>query len=215
MPGLKAKQLLVEGQDDKFSVISLMEHHVRWPNEKSGWPVFVDAVGSVSEILDTTYLRTKLKESNLEVLGVMIDADDEPAARWQSFRSICAPAFSDLPMELPAGGLIARNASGLRLGFWLMPDCASTGMLETFLRHLVPDSFKPLWQHAEASFNTACALGASCRPVHADKARIHTWLAWQDPPGESPGRALTKKTLNSNSPSAMAFVSWFKKLYLL
>ena len=214
MPGLKAKQLLVEGQDDKFSVISLMEHHVHWPNEKSGWPVFVDAVGSVSEILNTTYLRTKLKESNLEALGVMIDADDEPAARWRGFRSICEPAFPGLPMELPTGGLIARNTSGLRLGFWLMPDCASNGMLETFLRHLVPDAAKPLWEHSEASFDTARALGASCRPAHADKARIHTWLAWQDPPGETPGRALTRKTLDPKAPTAAAFVAWFKNLYL-
>ena len=212
MPAVKSKQLLVEGQDDKFSVIGLMEHHVLWPNEKNRWPVFVDAVGSVSEILNTTYLRTKLKESNLEVLGVMIDADDEPAARWQSFRSICAPAFPNLPLELPADGLIAHDASGLRLGFWLMPDCSSGGMLETFLRHLVPESANSLWRHAEASFTTACSLGALCRPVHADKARIHTWLAWQNPPGETPGHALTRKTLDPNAPTAMAFVSWFKKL---
>src|SRR5689334_1167730 len=101
MSSLKSKQLLVEGQDDKFAVISLMEHYVPWPDKPDNAPVFVDAVGSVSEILDATYLRTKLKESGLRVLGIMIDADHDPASRWNSFRAICLPIFPTLPAELP------------------------------------------------------------------------------------------------------------------
>ena len=211
----KSKQLVVEGQDDKFAVISLMEHHVEWPNDPKQWPVSLDAVGSVSEILNANYIRTKLKESGLEILGIMVDADDEPTGRWNSFRSICAPMFPDMPVDLPAGGLVTGNGFGIRLGFWLMPDCSSGGMLETFLRHLVPEPAERLWQHSELSFDMACSLGAPCRPVHVDKARIHAWLAWQDPPGESLGRALTRKTLDPKAQTAAAFVLWFKELYLL
>lgn len=29
----------------------------------------------------------------------------------------------------------------------------------------------------------ASALGAPYRQTHRDKAELHTWLAWQDPPG--------------------------------
>lgn len=173
----KSKQLLVEGQDDKFSVVSLMEPHVHWPNEPRGWPVFVDAVGSVSEILNPTYVRTKLKESGLEALGIMIDADNEPAARWNSFRSICLPMFPGIPIELPTRGLVAQNGSGVRLGLWLMPDCSSSGMLETFLRHLVPDPAQPLWKHAELSFDTAGSLGAPVETCMLTKRKsTHGWL---------------------------------------
>ena len=215
MAASKEKQLLVEGQDDKFSVVSLMEHHVRWPNDSSGWPVFVDPVGSVSEILNATYLRTKLKESGLKTLGIMIDADDQPADRWKSVRTTCLPIFPDMPETLPLTGLITQNDSGLRLGFWLMPDCSSAGMIESFLRHLVPNTAEPLWMHAEKSFGSASLLGAPCRGVHADKAKIHTWLAWQDPPGESLGRALTRKSLDPNASATTDFVAWFKNLYEL
>ena len=209
------KHLLVEGEDDKFSVVSLMEHHIDWPDDKTKWPVFIDAIGSVSQILKPAFIRTKLKESNLETLGIMIDADDDPMSRWASFRSICSPMFPTMPSDLPVGGLIAQNEFGFRLGFWLMPDCSSAGMLETFLRHLVPTSAEPLWKHSESSFDAASELGAPCCPVHADKARIDTWLAWQDPPGEALGRALTRKTLDPEAATATAFVSWFKQLYLL
>jgi hypothetical protein len=215
MASLRSKQLLVEGQDDLFSIVGLMEHHVAWSNQRDAAPVFIYAVGSVSEILDATFIRTKLKESGLEILGFMIDADDDPIARWDSFRSLCGHAFAHLPSALPAKGLVIENEYGLRLGFWLMPDCSSSGMLETFLRHLVPEPAEPLWQHAATSFDEAISLQAPCRPVHADKARIHTWLAWQDPPGDSPGRALTRRALDPKSPMAAPFVAWFKQLYQL
>ena len=215
MASLRPKQLLVEGQDDKFSVVGLMEHHVGWPDRPTEPPVYIESVGSVSEILKASFLRTKLKESGLNALGVMIDADVEPTARWDSFRSTCARTFPDMPDVLPSGGLITQNASGLRLGLWLMPDCSSSGMLESFLRHLVPEPDAPLWAHAESSFEAACRIGSPCRAAHSDKARIHTWLAWQDPPGESLGRALTRKTLDPTVKTATAFVAGFKQLYLL
>jgi hypothetical protein len=94
-----------------------MEHHVEWPNRPSEPPVYIENVGSVSEILTPSFLRTKLKESGLSVLGVMIDADLEPRARWDSFRSSCSTTFPDMPDALPSGGLITQNASGLRLAW--------------------------------------------------------------------------------------------------
>ena len=211
----RPKQLLVEGQDDKFAVVGLMEHHIPWPDRPAEPPVYIDSVGSVSEILNANFLRTKLKESGLRALGVMIDADVEPKARWDSFRSTCRRTFPDIPDALPSGGLITENALGHRLGLWLMPDCSSSGMLESFLRHLVPEPDAPLWAHAESSFEAARRIGSPCRAVHSDKARIHTWLAWQNPPGESLGRALTRRTLNPSAKTAAAFVAWFKQLYLL
>ena len=84
MVSLRSKQLLVEGQDDKFSVVGLMEHHVDWPDRPAEPPVYIESIGSVSEILKARFLRTKLKESGLDALGVLIDADVEPIARWDS-----------------------------------------------------------------------------------------------------------------------------------
>ena len=208
---IRPKQLLVEGEDDKFAVIGLMQYHVPWVPP----PVYIESTNGFTNLLEGTFLLTKLKESGLETLGIVVDADDNPVGRWNKFQSIFQPVIPGLPSVMPGDGLIVTTAQEIRVGLWMMPDCGSSGMLETFLQYLVPDLAAALWQHAEASFQTACSLGAPCRSAHHDKARIHTWLAWQDPPGESLGRALTRKTLDPTAPTAAAFVAWFRSLFLL
>jgi hypothetical protein len=87
--------------------------------------------------------------------------------------------------------------------------------LETFLRYLVPDDAEIVWRHATEAVASARNLGARCRESHLPKAELYTWLAWQDPPGFSPGRALTKKILDPHSEHATPFVKWFRDLYQL
>jgi hypothetical protein len=212
---IKTKQLLVEGEDDKFAVIGLMEHHVPWLDRPAAPPVYIESTNGFTNLLEGSFLLTKLKESGVEALGMVVDADDNPVGRWHKFQSIFQAVIPGLPSVMPGDGLIMTTAQGVRVGLWMMPDCGSSGMLETFLQYLVPDLAADLWQHAESSFQTACSLGAPCRSAHHDKARIHTWLAWQDPPGESLGRALTRKTLDPTAPTATAFVAWFRSLFLL
>ena len=51
------------------------------------------------------------------------------------------------------------------------------------------------------------------KPVHRSKAKIHTYLAWQDVPGRPMGQAITTNILNANSELAVKFVKWLKKLF--
>ena len=87
--------------------------------------------------------------------------------------------------------------------------------MEVFLRYLVPEDSEAVWCHAVESVKIGRSLGAPCREVHIPKAELFTWLAWQDPPGYSPGIALTKRILDPHSPHAAAFVKWFRDLYSL
>ena len=117
-----------------------------------------------------------------------------------------------MPDTMPVSGLITE-ANDLRLGIWIMPDNSSSGMLENFLHYLIPDTDQSLWNFAKSSVDTAKINSAPFRDVHLPKAEIHTWLAWQDPPGERFGIAITKKFLDPHSTSATAFVDWFKNLF--
>jgi hypothetical protein len=94
-----------------------------------------------------------------------------------------------------------------------MPDNRLRGMLETFLAYLVPDTSQPLWQQAVKAFEEAQRLGAPCKVAHTDKAKIHTWLAWQDPPGRQLHNAVMERILDPTSPYARGFVNWFRLLY--
>jgi hypothetical protein len=209
-------QLIVESPDDVGAVSGLMSHHVpAWKSGKDNYAVYIDYKNSADEILAKEYLSTKIKESGLRALGIMLDADNNFNGRWSRVKRFCDPIFQDVPDNMPLDGLILENADGLRFGAWIMPDNQSNGMMEDFCSLLVPASCKAHWEHADVSYKEARKKGAPWRDVHATRVHIHTWLAWQDPPGERIGTAITKKMLDPASDRAKPFVAWMKKLYEL
>lgn len=217
MGKLHTKFLLTEGKDDIFAIASLMGHYVPWgdKNHKDQWPVKIEAAGSVDELLKPSYISSCFKRSGLEAVGILLDADEDCKGRWESIRRACLPLHDDLPIELPSEGIINTKAGAPRLGIWIMPDNGSAGMLETFLSYLLPTSSRGLWQHAIESTATAKEIGAPFRQAHLDKAHIHTWLAWQDRPGDPFGVALKRRCLEPHCPAAKSFADWFMKLYQL
>ena len=209
-------QLLVEGWDDLFSVVGLMSAHVSWPSGKNRAPVYIHMGNGADEILKDGFLTAFLKGSVVRTFGVLLDADSKPRGRYSRIHTLCLSLFPAMPPDLPPEGLVVDNPiSGKRFGVWIMPDNSAEGCLETFLRHLVPDVSEPVWQHAVESMRGAKAIGCPCHDVHISKANLYTWLAWQDPPGQSPGQSLTRKVLDPHSASASPFVAWFRRLYEL
>ncbi len=51
------------------------------------------------------------------------------------------------------------------------------------------------------------------RDAHQHKADIHTWLAWQNPPGRQLHQAVMERILDPKHPKAQIFVNWFRDLY--
>ena len=210
-----SKILIVEGVDDKHSVIGLMRSHIAWPEQRSGWPIYIDLGNSADEILNPAFLSTQIKEAGVTTVGIMLDADANPAGRYQSIRNTCSRFLFPMPETLPAEGSVSQNPGGMRFGVWMMPDNASQGYLETFLRYLVPDREEPIWKHAVQAAESARGLGAQCPEKDIPKSNLYTWLAWQEAPGQQPGLALTKHILDPKSAYAQPFVKWFRALYEL
>jgi hypothetical protein len=175
--------------------------------------VRIEYAGSVDELLDDAYISASLKRPGLEALGIVLDANDSFEERWQRIQQLFRPEFPSIPGTMDSGGVITKSDSGLRLGVWIMPDNRSRGMLETFLAYLVPDESEAVWQEAINASESARITGAPFKDIHTDKARIHTWLAWQDPPGRPFGEALKNKCLDPSVPQATAFAQWFITLY--
>jgi hypothetical protein len=205
--------LIVEGFDDRHSVIGLMKRHIEWPEDRDKCPVWIELGNSVDEILDADAMSAWLKAPNIDSLGIMLDANANPAGRYQRLCDLCKGTFPQIPDDLPHEGLSVENADGKRLGFWIMPDNRSPGYLETFLKQLVQPEQQAVWEQAQKAVQAAKDHGAPCHETHDDKAILYTWLAWQNPPGQSPGRALTRKILDPTSPLATPFVAWFRRLF--
>ncbi|MGD0192841.1 MAG: DUF3226 domain-containing protein [Rhizomicrobium sp.] len=209
------KRMIVEGEDDKHAIVELMGHHTEWPDDKFKAPVWLEAVGSPEAILAEGFIPTKLDESGTTTLGVVFDADTEFDSRWRRTKQICEKFFPKVPEQIDPAGLILENKEGKRLGVWMMPDNKNHGMIETFLQSLIHERSAPLLAFAESVVVDARHRGAPCRECHIDKSEIHSWLAWQDPPGQALGRAITSMTLDPHSDSAKPFVEWFLNLYRL
>jgi hypothetical protein len=94
-----------------------------------------------------------------------------------------------------------------------MPDNREPGILEDFLAKLVPEG-DTCWLHAQQSTTRARELGAPLAGKDLSKGTIHAWLSWQEQPGLPFGQALTRRVLRHDSPDALDFVAWFRRLFV-
>ena len=204
--------LIVEGPEDKRVIPQLMEKHgIVWEKEKL--PVFIREYSGYHNITRER-IQFNLQQSGLKALGIIVDADLEFSDRWKSVRDDrCKPLMPDFPNELPETGLIHTTPNGVKFGVWIMPDNQSRGMLETFLAYLIPDRSEPIWDYAKEVTQEAKKRGAPFIEAHTDKANIHTWLAWQNEPGNQLHTAIMAKIFEPTHPKAQIFVNWFKTLY--
>ena len=122
------KLLLVEGLDDKHVV----EHLCR---EVAHDLTFVckETRGS-DPLLKAISVETKL--DGRRALGIVMDANDDLAARWQAIDHRLRGADVQLPDQPAHGGTVIDNDP--RVGVWLMPDNSGPGELENFVAELVP-----------------------------------------------------------------------------
>ena len=207
------RKLLVEGETDKRVIPYLMEHNgVAWPEDP---PVFIEAFGSVNEIMRPGVVEAEFKASRLEALGIVVDADGDAAARWNELRISLGEEFAGLPERIPANGLEVVQAQRPRFGVWIMPDNSSTGMLEDLLVRLIPNDATALYELARSCVGEARNRRAPFKDVHERKAEVYTWLAWQDPPGLRLHEAVNHRVLDPRRPESSHFVEWFRNLYRL
>jgi hypothetical protein len=206
-------RLLVEGQDDKFTVINLLARHgIDWDAQQPALP-FVDETEGIESLLSQLPIALESKER----LGIVVDMDDpRDKDRWAQVRDrllekgVAAPDTPALEGTIISPGL--RGPSS-RIGVWIMPDNQRPGALEHFLSALVPPG-DPCISYAEEATTRARALGAALAEKDHMKGTMRTWLAWQAHPGVPPGVAITAQYLRHDSPEALRFVAWFKRLFL-
>lgn len=212
MPRSRANRLLVEGAKDRRLFPYLMEQNgVNWPKDHE--PVEIKDLGGRS--LSKSDASAILKESGLLRLGIVLDADNDANSSWQLIKGWFEDSFVDMPDRIRDTGFISEpNSRGVRIGAWIMPDNQTPGMLETFLKFLVREDDKPLFNYAErACAEAKTQFAAPFKDVHKDKARMHAFLAWQDEPGRQLHEAVDHAVLDPTSPHSRPFVTWFRELY--
>lgn len=205
--------LFVEGKTELRLLPYLLEANgISWP--KGEEPVFIKEMGGFENFWTDRVIHTELKTAGLDAVGLIFDADEPEDHRWETVARYCRSFAPDLPNDPHIGGWITPSTvdGGPRFGVWMMPDNQSRGYLETFLDVLVPD--QPLWSYADEVVTAALAHGARFDATRRrDKAKIHSWLAWQEEPGKQLHEAVAHRTLEPTSPNAAPFVDWFRRLF--
>lgn len=203
-------KLLVEGPDDLFVIARLRELNHLEDN------VFIKSCGSVEKAIELFRVLIDKQAVNNRILGLVVDADSNISGRWQRiFQILSKSGKYEVPEVLPNDGLILApyDAEDPTIGVWVMPDNHLNGMLEDFLTMLAVND-KELLNEVNTTLNTIENKGLNkYKPIHKAKARIHTFLAWQEEPGVTMGNAIAKSYLRAESGQAALFVSWLRNLF--
>lgn len=236
MKAKPTKVLLVEGTDD-LNVIGhiFLNHNIEVVTEKRIWKVenIVDSIfirdqegltniqnnlekGVFEQLIED--FGTELKQSELKMLGIIVDANGNAQSRWESFANKLKDlGYEDIPKSAePNGTILKKNKNGLpTIGVWLMPNNVDSGMLEDFVGLLIPNEQENLWKLVE---NTVSLIPDEERrfskePDHSSKAKIHTYLAWQKRPGVPFGIAIREKFLDVNAQNVANLMKWLKELF--
>lgn len=221
-------RMLVEGDEDVRVLPELLEKAgIAW-GPKGDERVRLKPAGSYDQLTEE-WIEAQLKDSGLERLAILVDADDHPGARWTSLRGRVSKWFPDFPTHPTPEGVVIDVPPGLlpfsprlqRFGAWMMPDNQVRGMLETFLLALRPNDEPNMLSHVEQAADQARQIGLAAnsprifKEVHRDKALIHTWLAWhgRKEPGRQLHQAIKEEILDPRHPYAEPFLAWFRRVY--
>ncbi len=183
-PVSSAKQVIVEGADDKRFIDQLLM-------ARGAAGVQVQPIGGKSQL--RAYLQILRNDDEFPVVSsvaVLRDADDNPRAAWNSVVG-----------ALSAAGFAAPGAPGdfadgpPRVGALLLPGGGKHGSLETLcLASLLSAELECI----DRLLDCVSGLGAP-RPNQLDKARAYAWLATRERPGLRVGEAAEKGYWNFSS----------------
>lgn len=206
--------LLVEGHED-VEFLKGLRRCLSFPNT-----IEIKDCGSVSQqrddLVETLALATRIIGQYTSI-GVISDADQYIDRRWQSLSDVVKKYGYEPPLKPVELGTILNHPHLPRLGIWLWPNNRLTGILEDYVRLLIPTGDHLI----DRAFREVSKLmddfpqGSIRKFSDSDRPKVvlHTWLAWQKEPGTRPGQALINKYLDQDSIDAKELHNWLTKLY--
>ncbi len=211
--------LVVEGDEDAKFFCALVRHLDLKQVEVKCHPA-----GKGNAIKTFCSVLTKQTKSSRAQIGLVVDADfaSNGGGHQASVHDINSKAqcVGFNPLNALAGGgyqLRSTVCSQAKAGVWVMPDCSNDGLTEHFLEKSISSTEVPRFEYAGSVFKNAIsqgpALGLPVKEHHHAKARLGTWLAWQDPPRMSFANALYKSLFDMKSTQMHRLICWLNWLF--
>ncbi len=166
-------------------------------SSKGGYPSLKAAIGP------------EIMVSGRVALGILVDANDDPDARWDEVKSRLKRYGCDLPRAAARTGTIVDGSP--RVGVWLMPDNESSGELEDFIEQLIPPEDK-VWPRAVSYIDGIPENERRFASGKIQRARIHAWLAARKEPRKM-GAAIRAGDLDRSAPYGASLRNWLEALF--
>ena len=195
--------LIVEGDSDLHIVRQIRARHVAVPEFS------IHVAGNVNKVLDS--VGPALLSHDRRAVGILLDADDDPSARWNELTNRLLEEGLDAPPRADSDGTIIDSGSYPRIGVWMMPDNQSPGDMEDFVRDMIPDG-DPVWPRSQRNVEGIPPAHRRFRPAKLLRAQLYAWLATREIP-ERMGAAIGAGDLDATGPSVVKFADWLKRLF--
>jgi hypothetical protein len=198
--------LLVEGQSDLHFAIAFLQELGLTKND-------VDVMDKGGYDNLRREARTNLKQSQLERVGIIVDADDPPESRWQSLKDALEQiGYRGISPDPVPGGLVIAEDGFPILGIWMMPDNRALGKVEHLFCALISAENELLARAVGALADIPAESAGRFAEKDRIKAEVHTWIAWGDIPELPLGQAATHHGL-VGSPAGEPFRNWLRRLF--
>jgi hypothetical protein len=182
------KVLYVEGWDEVKLYGALLKHMGLGEIQ----PITFSGSGSRPEKMKA--LTDHPNFGRVAVLGVVTDAEGDAARAFQSVRTALQTAALPVPPDMG----IWHSAQTPKVGVFIQPDNASTGMLETLC--LMAVGSDPTLECVGAFLQCARNAGKCIAPKDEDRAKAHAYLAVCPKPGLRVGEAAEAGYWDFGSP---------------
>jgi len=199
--------LLVEGHNDRKVVEHLLEAHGECPEQHFK----IEDKGGFDPLHES--ITVHVKAPGLKTLGILVDANDNLNARWQSISDQLSRDDRAIQPQQPkpGGNVFPLGPQGPRIGIWLMPDNQVTGELEDFIHGLIPGN-DPVWPRAKDYIDSIPKKDRKFKDRKRIRAYVHAWLAACEKPRPM-GLAISTGDLDKNAAGAVRFVGWLRTLF--
>jgi hypothetical protein len=216
------KKLLVEGEADRafFEAccrIAGLEGLVQVgpPTDFSG-----TGYGKSNALNILPRMLENMNDGTVSNVAIIIDADFDHTnglgfnRTWRKTADIFRDAGYNVgshPKPQPGGYVFSHNDGLPDVGFWIMPDNSSDGLLEDLVKSVIIDDEKALFKSAEDCVNHLNS--PKFKQIHHIKAEVATWMAWQKNPGQPLFGAVGGGLLDFQSGVGTLFIDWLKRVY--
>ena len=157
-------------------------------------------------------IHPELLPSVRRTVGILVDADDDPVARWDEISSRLAEAGMQFPSNPDPMGTVIDNDPPLpRVGIWMMPDNQSPGELEDFVIDMIPNQ-DGVWPRSVDYIDDIPRTERKFTDGKIDRAKLYAWLATRRYPPHI-GAAIGAGDFDLSKERCETFVGWLRRLY--